>query len=620
MAIVINTQLVNENDEYLLDAKSVKGSYVVVNNYSELANLPSATVVNGSLAYCVNSYTDTNVNPNVTYDAGFYQRTTNAWNAADLGGSQIVYVETSNLASVTYAQIKALLDNGKIPIIKDTSSSNHNIYHLMYDGNNSYAFASVDYFSSSGATYGKIGYLYIRQGYANDIKEYSGENMYNKVSSITNDNKASTTNYPSNKAIVDFVNSSINNIAAYYITRNAAGDPFETYAQLAATSTFYNAGTTRTPTQNDYTIVLQDESQAEPTTGYTAFSSVDQYVDKYVIGANSSDATTYLLLVQVTAANKNVLGIVAGTTKCWDEEPKATSRYIFQGEYNNGGQWEFQYVINNSGLTQAQLNAINSGITSAKVSQYDGYASSKQNVINGSNKLLSDYVDDTSQTNKFVTQAMYDYLDNQLYQPPSITVFNVKANGTNISTSNEFGKTYTASSLNYTLTNKANVSGDLTLKKDYTILQTITPQDSDTVNFTTNQTVSSQTTFRLEGTNTKGNTFTRNYTINFYYYVYVALNQTGIIPTTSLTRKNALTDSSSTFTVDYNSGDYIYFYHRANNKTLQYESGGNWYNVQDVTISSSTVSILLSTGINADYYVYQIGPFQLSGSTQFRFK
>jgi hypothetical protein len=48
---------------------------------------------------------------------------------------------------------------------------------------------------------------------------------------------ASTSNQLADKA---FVNSSINSIAAYYITKNAAGDQFATYAELAAATTFYS--------------------------------------------------------------------------------------------------------------------------------------------------------------------------------------------------------------------------------------------------------------------------------------------------------------------------------------------------------------------------------------------
>ena len=52
----------------------------------------------------------------------------------------------------------------------------------------------------------------------------------------------------------------INRVAAYYITRNAAGDAFETKAQLNSTTVFYSGGEVRVPTRNDYCVVLADET------------------------------------------------------------------------------------------------------------------------------------------------------------------------------------------------------------------------------------------------------------------------------------------------------------------------------------------------------------------------
>lgn len=121
----------------------------------------------------------------------------------------------------------------------------------------------------------------------------------------------------------DFVNSSLNSITAFYITKDAQGTQFATKAQLDSTTTFYSGGEVRVPTRNDYCIVLADETKTDPVTR---------------------------------------------------ENP--TTRYIYQ----NG--WEFQYIVNKTTLTAAQLAAINSGITSGKVTQYDEYATGKQDTIN----------------------------------------------------------------------------------------------------------------------------------------------------------------------------------------------------------------------------------------------
>ena len=130
-------------------------------------------------------------------------------------------------------------------------------------------------------------------------------------------NQASTTNQLADK---DFVNSSINNVSAYYITKNAAGDPFETKAELTGATVFYSGGVVRVPTRNDYCVVLADESHKDAITGEST-----------------------------------------------------TTRYIY------AGQWEFQYVVNNTALTAEQLSAVNSGITSALVSSYSAHIENKEN-------------------------------------------------------------------------------------------------------------------------------------------------------------------------------------------------------------------------------------------------
>lgn len=128
-----------------------------------------------------------------------------------------------------------------------------------------------------------------------------------------------------------FVNSLINNYAAFYLTKNANGDAFGTYAELTSATKFWNAGVEKTPTKNDYLVVLQDDTKTT------------------ALGVNP------------------------------------TTRYIYQGEWPTG-QFEFQYIVNNTALTQAQVDAINSGITKSIVdsrvipsSTKSGYAANAVN-------------------------------------------------------------------------------------------------------------------------------------------------------------------------------------------------------------------------------------------------
>ena len=137
----------------------------------------------------------------------------------------------------------------------------------------------------------------------------TGKNIADQFSAIDEviPSTASENNQLADKA---FVNSSINAMAAFYITYNSQGDAFPTRAALLSATIFYSGGEVRVPTQNDYVIVRTDESQPQSVDG------------------------SY-----------------------------PTTRYSYQGGTYPNGQWDFQYVVNNTSLTQAQVDAINSGIT-----------------------------------------------------------------------------------------------------------------------------------------------------------------------------------------------------------------------------------------------------------------
>lgn len=146
----------------------------------------------------------------------------------------------------------------------------------------------------------------------------NGENIAEQFADI-NEKIPSTASAANQLADKAFVNSSINNMAAFYITYSASGAAFPTRASLLNATTYYYGGQVRTPTQNDYAIVLADESQPK--------------------GVDGSYPTT---------------------------------RYSYQGT-----AWSFQYVVNNTSLTQAQVNAINSGITAQKIAEMEAATAAK---------------------------------------------------------------------------------------------------------------------------------------------------------------------------------------------------------------------------------------------------
>jgi len=69
--------------------------------------------------------------------------------------------------------------------------------------------------------------------------------------------QASDTNQLADK---DFVNSSVANTAAHFVSYDAQGNPFPTNAALVGAATFYYRGTEYTPTEHDYTTVINDET------------------------------------------------------------------------------------------------------------------------------------------------------------------------------------------------------------------------------------------------------------------------------------------------------------------------------------------------------------------------
>ena len=94
----------------------------------------------------------------------------------------------------------------------------------------------------------------------------SGKTLSDGIADINSliPNQATTTNQLADK---DFVNSSINNMAAFYITSDVDGDPFATRADLLA-GPWYNQGVQKAPTRNDYALVSEDEAHDDMTSRY----------------------------------------------------------------------------------------------------------------------------------------------------------------------------------------------------------------------------------------------------------------------------------------------------------------------------------------------------------------
>lgn len=156
------------------------------------------------------------------------------------------------------------------------------------------------------------------------------EDKNNKVTAITDANKASTTNYPSVKATVDFVNSSVaTNTATFLGTFSAETD----------------LGVTDPITDNK---IIEKLATVHPWRHQPAQE-----------GEKTEDNNDY---VYVSV-----------------EDSEAHGYDIYKRFKYDGTEWKFEYELNHSSFTEAQWAAIVSGITSTKVGNYDAHLANTNN-------------------------------------------------------------------------------------------------------------------------------------------------------------------------------------------------------------------------------------------------
>ena len=105
---------------------------------------------------------------------------------------------------------------------------------------------------------------------------------------------ASTSNQLADKA---FVNSSVSNMAANYVTSDAQGDNFATKAALLA-GPYYYKGQSYTLTNNDYALVESDETKENATTRYMYDGA--QWAFQYIVN------NTPLTQAQLDAINSTI--------------------------------------------------------------------------------------------------------------------------------------------------------------------------------------------------------------------------------------------------------------------------------------------------------------------------
>lgn len=146
-----------------------------------------------------------------------------------------------------------------------------------------------------------------------------------------------------------YVNSSLNSIAAFYITKDQAGNAFETKAQLFDAATVYSGGEARIPTRNDYAIVRVDETQSNATTRYI-YQNGWQF--QYVVNE------TALTSEQLMALNSGITAELVAKLTGINMDSKVN-------KLTDAGAWVYAH----NGETQSQLGIGQQGVGALTVAQ-----------------------------------------------------------------------------------------------------------------------------------------------------------------------------------------------------------------------------------------------------------
>lgn len=244
----------------------------------------------------------------------------------------------------------------------------------------------------------------------------------------------------------------------------------------------------------------------------------------------------------------------------------------------------------------------------------------KQDEITASNELSSDLVDDTNKTNRFVTEEMYNYLDDQLYKRPTISTFTLYNGGSAVSTTIEKGTVLTIGQIRHNETSISNIS-TLKLKNGSTEIQDVTPvANATTITLSSPLSVSATTTYTLSGTNTRNESFTKDAKINVYSYAYSKTTTSTTVPTSGLTKRSVYTTfQSSGDTISYTAGDYLYLYVPAASSATHIETNalGSWGSV--ATHDCGTVTITKANGTTESYKCFRTEvTFSATGSAPYR--
>ena len=191
---------------------------------------------------------------------------------------------------------------------------------------------------------------------------------------------ASTSNQLADKA---FVNSSVSNMAANYVTSDAQGDNFATKAALLA-GPYYYKGQSYTLTNNDYALVESDETKENATTRYVYDGA--QWAFQYIVN------NTPFTQAQLDAINST---ITSNLVSSYSNHIADTDIHVTAEDKSNWNGKQAAITGAASTVTSSNLTAnrvlvsnssgkitAHSSVTSAELGYLDGVTSNIQVQLN----------------------------------------------------------------------------------------------------------------------------------------------------------------------------------------------------------------------------------------------
>lgn len=317
-----------EQSEYPIGAtlpqvtEQTNGKYLSNNGenaqWVDLPDFAVSVTVNGATHESVDGNIDIG---NVGGVSSVNEQTPDANGNVEIYGSNILYEENGD-------SLNNLLDSLETrKMDRDLGATNGNLAEFNGNGDVHDSGYSVNDFTSalgnkqdtisdlsdirSGATLGASSVQDVTINNSSIVEQGIAKIIYETGLGNDSDHTATVT------AIRAFVNDSINSVAAYYITSNAQGDAFATKAALDAGGWYY-AGQLRTPTRNDYAIVIADETHDGKTARYTytenqwafqytfSMQFTQPQLDALNSGINSTKVALYDAHIASTANPHNV--------------------------------------------------------------------------------------------------------------------------------------------------------------------------------------------------------------------------------------------------------------------------------------------------------------------------